>query len=83
MSPVLESGWVVRIDTSKLPQPGDVTAVYIDGEGGMVGYWQGGKKPMLDKANPAYASVDLTAKGTWKVVGVVVAIVNAPIQSRA
>jgi SOS-response transcriptional repressor LexA len=82
MSPVLESGWVVRVDTAKRPEPGDVTAVYILGEGGIVGYWRGGETPLLDKENPAYAPVDLTAKGRWEIWGVVVALVSAPLLPR-
>ena len=81
MSPVLESGWHVRIDTARRPRRGDVTAVYIHGEGGIVGYWAGTKRPKLKKANPAYSTVDLSGK-TFDIVGVVVAVVSAPVLPR-
>lgn len=80
MSPVLETGWVVRIQTARIPQDGDVVAIYIEGEGGMVGYWT--PPSALEKANVAYEPVDLTQKGPWRIVGVVEGVVSAPILPR-
>jgi transcriptional regulator with XRE-family HTH domain len=81
MSPVLEPGWLVRIDTTRRPEPGDVTVVSIHGQGRIVGYWSGDAGPMLEKENPAATPVDLTGK-SFEIVGVVVAVVSAPLLAR-
>jgi SOS-response transcriptional repressor LexA len=84
MSGVLENGYAVRVDKSLTdPADGDVVAVYITGEGGLVGYWRGGERPMLEKANPACEPVDLDGKGMpWRIVGTVTHIVDAPLRGK-
>ena len=61
MGGVLEPGWTVRADRARTPVDGDVVCVEIVGRGHLVGYWKGGAKPRLEKANPAYEAIALNA----------------------
>jgi len=84
MSGVLEDGYGVRVDKSLTePDDGDAVAVYIEGEGCLVGYWRGGERPLLEKANRAYEAVDLNGRGRpWRIAGTVTHIVDAPIHRK-
>lgn len=82
MRGVLEPGWTVRADRTRAPVDGDIVCVEIVGRGRLVGYWRGGAQPRLEKANPAYAAIELRADERWEIVGVVTTIVSAPILPR-
>lgn len=84
MFPVLENGWHVRVDTNlTTPHDGEIVVVHFEGEGRIVGYWNGGKNPILGKANPAYESVDVHGKAKpWRIVGTVTHIVWAAVRRR-
>ena len=82
MRGVLEPGWTVRADRARTPVDGDVVCVEIVGRGRLVGYWSGGAQPRLEKANPAYEAIELSAHERWEIVGVVTTIVSAPIPPR-
>lgn len=82
MEPVLSDGWLVRADSTRVhPQSGEIVAVDIEGQGGVVAYWSGGDAPALLKENPDYPPLDLTGK-QWRIRGVVTTIVDAPITPR-
>lgn len=79
MEPVIGDGWLVRVITSRVdPQPGDVVAVHIEGDGYCIGYWGGGQRAELQHENPAYPSIALWPR-CFRVVGTVTAVVDRPI----
>lgn len=81
MLPVLVNGWQVRVDTSATtPCDGDIVIVHFEGDGKIVGYWNGGENPVLTKANPAYEPVDVNGKGKpWRIWGSVTHVVSKPV----
>ena len=67
MSDVLRDGYKVLVDTTlTAPGNGDIVAVYVKDEGGMIGYWnkQGDSYSLL-KENPDYSRVDLGDPTEW------------------
>lgn len=79
MEPVLGDGWLIRVITSRVdPQPGEVVAVHIEGEGACIGYWGGGARAELQHENPAYPAIALWPR-CFRVIGTVTAVVDRPI----
>jgi transcriptional regulator with XRE-family HTH domain len=84
MSDVLRDGYKVLVDTTlTTPANGDIVAVYVKDEGGMIGYWnkQGDNYSLL-KENPDYGRVDLGDPTEWLLWGTVTTIVEAPLPRR-
>ena len=84
MSDVLRDGYKVLVDTTlTTPANGDIVAVYVKDEGGMIGYWnkQGDAYSLL-KENPDYGRVDLGDPTEWLLWGTVTTIVEAPLERR-
>lgn len=83
MTPELENGWKVLVDTENVqPVEGALVAVYIKDEGGILGRWHvEDGKPMLTKANRKYSSIVLGERDEWTLWGTVMAIVHAPVQT--
>lgn len=82
MSDVLRDGYKVLVDTTLTsPANGDIVAVYVKDEGGMIGYWnkQGDAYSLL-KENPDYSRVDLGDPTEWLLWGTVTTIVEAPLR---
>lgn len=80
MEPVIGDGWLVRVITSRVdPQPGDVVAVHIEGDGYCIGYWGAGDHAELQHQNPAYPAVALWPR-CFRIVGTVTAVVDRPIE---
>jgi transcriptional regulator with XRE-family HTH domain len=86
MSPDYEEGWMLLVDLRKLqPQPGDPVAVYVEGRGSILGYWEptpdGGA--LLEKANPESKPVRLAGdRKAWRLLGTVQKIVDQPAKRR-
>ncbi|HEX2123571.1 MAG TPA: S24 family peptidase [Thermoanaerobaculia bacterium] len=85
MAPELRHGWKVLLDTQRRqPAEGDLIAVYVKDEGGILGRWHTeGGNVLLRKTNPDYAAVELGAAEEWIVCGVVTTIVEAPVPMTA
>lgn len=84
MSDVLRDGYKVLVDTTlTTPANGDIVAVYVKDEGGMIGYWnkQGDNYSLL-KENPDYGRVDLGDATEWLLWGTVTTIVEAPLERK-
>lgn len=84
MADVLQHGYKVLVDTTlTTPANGDIVAVYVKDEGGMIGYWnkQGDQFSLL-KENPDYSRVDLGEPSEWLLWGTVTTIVEAPLERR-
>jgi SOS-response transcriptional repressor LexA len=87
MAPEFEDGWKLLVDVRKQsPQPGEVVAVYLldaTNEGGIIGYWEPTRDGVqIEKANPSYRPVKLGDPTTWKLVGTVQKVVDAPVKRR-
>ncbi|HEX8407661.1 MAG TPA: S24 family peptidase [Thermoanaerobaculia bacterium] len=82
MSPVLQNGWKVLVDThATTPVEGTLVAVYLMYEGGVLGRWHNTPDgPFLRKSNPHYPPVRMPAQpDEWKIWGTVTRVVDAPI----
>lgn len=82
MADLLLDGYKVLVDTRlKTPKNGDLVAVYIKDEGGVIGYWreEAGRRFALDKHNGAYKRVELGHPVGWFLVGTITKIVEAPL----
>lgn len=82
MADLLLDGYKVLVDTRlKKPQRGDLVAVYIKTEGGVIGFWR--EEPrgevFLDKRNEHYGPVKLGHHSEWFLVGTITKIVEAPL----
>lgn len=84
MSDVLRDGYKVLVDTTLTsPANGDIVAVYVKDEGGMIGYWNKlGDNYSLLKENPDYGRVDLGDPTEWLLWGTVTTIVEAPLERK-
>jgi len=84
MSDVLRDGYKVLVDTTlTTPANGDIVAVYVKDEGGMIGYWNKlGDSYSLLKENPDYGRVDLGDPTEWLLWGTVTTIVEAPLERK-
>ncbi|MCU1350746.1 MAG: hypothetical protein JWO56_3776 [Acidobacteria bacterium] len=84
MSDVLRDGYKVLVDTTlTTPANGDIVAVYVKDEGGMIGYWnKQGDSYSLTKENPDYSRVDLGDPTEWLLWGTVTTIVEAPLERK-
>lgn len=81
MSPELQHGWKVLVDTAQThPKEGALVAVYIKDEGGVLGRWHlDDGSPQLLKANSQYSTIRLGAPDEWTLWGTVTKIVEAPV----
>lgn len=83
MADLLLDGYKILVDTRlKTPRAGDLVAVYIKTEGGVIGYWreEPNRKIFLDKHNREhYGPVQLGHHTEWFLVGTVTKIVEAPL----
>lgn len=82
MSDLLHDGYKILVDTRlKKPQKGDLVAVYIKAEGGVIGYWreESHGQVVLDKHNAAYEPVKLGHHTEWFLVGIVTKVVEAAL----
>jgi hypothetical protein len=82
MADLLLDGYKVLVDTRlKKPQPGDLVAVYVKDEGGVIGYWRevAHGRVVLDKRNPDFEPVELGHHTEWFLVGTITRIVEAPL----
>lgn len=81
MSPELQDGWKVLVDTEQTkPVDGALVAVYIKDEGGVIGRWhREGDQLLLRKSNSTFPSVPLGAPDEWALWGTVTRIVEAPV----
>jgi phage repressor protein C with HTH and peptisase S24 domain len=82
MADLLQDGYKVLVDTRmKKPLKGDIVAVYIKAEGGVIGYWrdEGRGQIVLDKHNHDYEPVKLGHHTEWFLVGTITKIVEAPL----
>lgn len=84
MAPDYEEGWKLLVDMKKTkPQPGDPVAVYLEDEGGVIGYWEPTKGGItLEKANPSYKPLKLGDPTTWRLIGTVQKVVDMPAKRR-
>jgi transcriptional regulator with XRE-family HTH domain len=84
MCDVLRDGYKVLVDTTlTTPANGDIVAVYVKDEGGMIGYWnKQGDSYSLTKENPDYGRVDLGDPTEWLLWGTVTTIVEAPLERK-
>ncbi|MDQ3280996.1 MAG: S24 family peptidase [Acidobacteriota bacterium] len=85
MSDLLLDGYKVLVDTRlQRPKDGDVVAVYIREEGGMIGYWREESKGrvFLDKHNKDFPPVRLGHHSEWFLMGTITKIVEAPLARR-
>jgi transcriptional regulator with XRE-family HTH domain len=84
MADVLRDGYKVLVDTTlTTPANGDIVAVYVKDEGGMIGYWnKQGDSYSLTKENPDYSRVDLGDPTEWLLWGTVTTIVEAPLERK-
>jgi Peptidase S24-like len=74
----------VLVDTYlRSPRNGDVVAVYIHNEGGVLGYWRAERGEFwLDKENEVVSSIRLGGPGEWTLWGTVTRIVDKPVLAR-
>lgn len=82
MADLLLDGYKIIVDTRlNKPQKGDLVAVYIKTDGGLIGYWREESvgRVVLDKHNADYDPVALGHHTEWFLVGTVTKIVEAPI----
>ncbi len=82
MADLLQDGYKILVDTRlRKPQKGDLVAVYIKSEGGVIGYWREEARGhvVLDKHNPDHDPVTLGHHTEWFLVGTVTKIVEAGI----
>lgn len=84
MASYLNDGYKVLVDTRlRKPRNGDVVAVYIRSEGGVIGYWRVDRdRYFLDKHNPDHAPIALGHPSGWVLWGTVTKIVEAPVDRR-
>lgn len=84
MSPELQDGWKVLVDTERTqPTEDALVAVYIRHEGGILGRWHvENGTPTLRKSNPAYQPIPLGTPDEWQLWGTVTRVVEAPVQLR-
>lgn len=85
MSDLLLDGYKVLVDTRlQKPKDGDVVAVYIRDEGGVIGYWREEAKgrTLLEKHNKDFPPVRLGHRSEWFLVGTITKIVEAPLPRR-
>lgn len=84
MSDRIEDGYKLLIDTRLIrPANGDMVAVYVKSEGGLLGYWRYERgRYWLDKHNTAHRSVALGHPDEWTLWGTATTIVEAPIERR-
>lgn len=82
MADLLLDGYKVLVDTRlKNPKNGDLVAVYVKAEGGVIGYWreESRGRVILDKHNPEYKPVPLGHHTEWFLVGTITKVVEAPL----
>lgn len=82
MADLLLDGYKVLVDTRlNKPKNGDLVAVYIKAEGGLIGYWREETRGRvaLDKHNPDYERVQLGHHTEWFLMGTITKIVEAPL----
>ena len=82
MADLFHDGYKILVDTRlQKPQKGDLVAVYVKAEGGVIGYWREETRGQifLDKHNLDYAPVPLGHHTEWFLVGVITKIVEAPV----
>lgn len=82
MADRLLDGYKVLVDTRmKKPREGDLVAVYVKAEGGLIGYWSEPSRGRiaLRKHNPDYDPVSLGHHSEWFLVGTITKIVEAPL----
>jgi hypothetical protein len=84
MAGYLKPGYKILIDTRlRKPRNGDVVAVYIRNEGGVIGYWRVERDQyFLDKHNTEHAPIALGHASDWVLWGTATKIVEAPIERR-
>ncbi|HEX8152358.1 MAG TPA: S24 family peptidase [Thermoanaerobaculia bacterium] len=84
MAGYLRDGTRILIDTRlRRPRNGDVVAVYIKSEGGVLGYWRAEREQyFLDKHNDEHSSIRLGHQTGWVLWGTATKIVEAPIERR-
>lgn len=84
MADYLRDGDKILIDTRLVnPHNGEVVAVYIHSEGGVIGYWRReGDHVYLEKHNPTFKTISLGSPSGWKLWGTATKIVEAPIERR-
>jgi SOS-response transcriptional repressor LexA len=80
MADRIRDGDTIVIDTAKRsPKQHEPVAVYVENEGGVLGYWRAEAGAyFLDKHNPDFSSVKLGPPSEWRVLGVIT-IVQSPI----
>jgi peptidase S24-like protein len=81
MSPELQNGWKVLVDTQLTkPTEGALVAVYLKDEGGVLGRWRrDGSELLLEKSNPMFPAIHLGTPEEWTLWGTVTRIVEAPV----
>jgi SOS-response transcriptional repressor LexA len=79
MSDRIRDGDLIVIDISRTtPRQHDPVAVYIDNEGGVLGYWRAEAGAyFLDKHNPEFPSFKLGHPSEWRVIGVITTVQSA------
>lgn len=84
MAPDLLNGWKVLVDTRRVtPATGDLVAVYLHDEGGILGRWhRQGDLVTLRKTNASYEPIVLHTGAAWTLWGTVTQIVEAPVLFR-
>lgn len=78
MEPELPKGSHIAIDLDRTtPSKDDLVAVYVEGEGGMLGRWRlEDGRPSLARSNPAFEPFPLTDERPWIVIGTVTACIR-------
>ncbi|HEY0139726.1 MAG TPA: S24 family peptidase [Thermoanaerobaculia bacterium] len=80
MAERIRHGDTIVIDTARTtPRQHDPVAVYVENEGGILGYWRAEAGAYyLDKHNPEATAVKLGHASEWRVLGVVT-LVQSPV----
>lgn len=84
MADKIEDGYKILIDTRRTtPVNGEMVAVYLKSEGGVIGYWRREQRRFyLDKYNPEHKPIALGHPDEWTLWGTAITIVEAPIERR-
>jgi hypothetical protein len=84
MADRVEHGYKILVDT-RLTRPanGDMVAVYLKSEGGLLGYWRYERGHyLLEKHSTSYKPVSLGHPDEWIHWGTATTLVEAPIERR-
>jgi SOS-response transcriptional repressor LexA len=79
MSDRIRDGDLIVIDTARTtPRQSDPVAVYVENEGGVLGYWRAEAGAYyLDKHNPDFSAYKLGDPAEWRVLGVITTVQSA------